>query len=230
MTIERRNFDLLGGVKTANSPLWLSFHGFRKTLSHHLGLKTLPFIMHDDTKATLRKEYGSQYPYGFYRMNSFQIIRDQAPGKTVRRHGSAWGYEGATNAQIHKAYMFPAEIMMELHYINDDPAKVIHFVEKVSILGATGSFSFKVKLPGVNEFSCRISVEDGPIEIPQVELENESDAGAFEIVVPFKMTTKVGVIKGVPKINNQGAVEQSISVDPVPGFPSDDDFLGVTDE
>lgn len=210
MSAKGQGFDLLGSVQNAQTPLFLTLLGFRKTVSRHLGLKTLPFILHDNPKSILRREQQQEYPYGFFRLNSFEIVRDGQANKTLRRHGSTMTLDDATNAAISKGFLFPCHLVVELHFIHNDPQEVLHLIEKTAILGAVDGLSFKVGMPGSSDWVVGVQLSEGPVDIPQVELENEADAAAFDISLNFTLRTRVGVIKDVPKINNEGRVTQGL--------------------
>lgn len=220
MSAKGQGYDLLSSVKNAQTPLFLSLLGFRKSISRHLGLKTLPFIMHDNPKAVVRRDQDAEFPYGYFRMRSFEIKRDGQANKTLRRHASTITLEEVTNAAIRKGYLFPCEIMLELHFMHNDPQEVLLLIEKCSILGAVDGFSFKVDMPGTTDWTVGVLLDEGPVDIPEVELENESDAAAFDIQLQFRMTTRVGIVKDVPKINNEGRVTRGIGVEgaPTEGF------------
>lgn len=210
MSAKGQGFDLLSAVKNAQTPLFLTLIGFRKTISRHLGLRTLPFILHDNPKAVVRREQNREYPYGFFRLNGFEILRDGQANKTLRRHGSTLTLDDITDAAISKGYLFPCMLGVELHFIHNDPQEVLHLIEKTSILGAVDGFSYKVTMPGSSDWVVGVQMNEGPIDIPQVELESETDAAAFDITLNFNLRTRVGVVKDVPKINNEGAVTQNI--------------------
>lgn len=213
MALKAKGFDLLSAVKNTQTPLFLSLLGFRKSLSRHLGLKAMPLIMHDNLKAALDKEDFPGYPYGYFRISSLEVKRDGQANKTLRRHGSTLTLEAITNAVVQKGYLFPCEIMVELHFIHNDSPEVLLFIEKCAILGAVDGFSFQVDMPGSTSWTVGVTMEEGPISIPDVELESESDAAAFDISVQFRINTRAGIVKNVPKINNEGKITKSFDID-----------------
>tara|TARA_B100000700_G_scaffold88627_1_gene99929 strand:- start:45099 stop:45776 length:678 start_codon:yes stop_codon:yes gene_type:complete len=212
MSAKGEGFDLLASIRNAQTPLFLTLTGFRKSMAKHLGLTILPFILHDNPKAVIRRSQNAEYPYGYFRLNSFEIMRDQQAVKTIRRHGSTRSLDDMTNAAISKGYMFPCKLMVELHFIHNEPREVLALIEKASILGAVDGFSFEATMEGSTPWTVGVAMEEGPVEIPQVSLEEESDAAAFDIQFSFSITSRVGVVKSVPKINNQGHVTRNIGV------------------
>jgi hypothetical protein len=214
MGAKARNFDLLGTDKNPQTPFWMSMIGFRQTISKHLGLKALPFISSDNKKAVLSREQQSTFPYGYFILTSFEIKKDSLNVKSISRHASSVTLEDITNSMIQKAYMFPATLEIELHFVHNDIRECLSLIEKVSILGAIDKFSFKVDMPGCTSFMASVNLQQGPIAFPQVELENPEDAAAFDIVLNFSIDTKVGIVKSVPKINNQGTVTSTTYVGP----------------
>lgn len=208
-TARGQGFDLLGSIKNSQTPLFLSLVGFRQSISRHLGIRTLPMIMHDNAKAVMRREQ-ADYPYGFFRINSIEVKKDQQVVKTIKRHGSAITLDDITNATISKGYLFPATIAIELHFIHNNPQEVLLTVEKAAILGAVDAFSFEASMPGVGSWQVGVILDEGPIQIPAAEIENESEPSAHDITLSFQMNTRLGVTKAVPKINNEGKVTQRL--------------------
>lgn len=212
MSVLNQNFDLLSAVKNTQTPVYLSLLGFRKSISRHLGLKALPLLMYDDTKAVLRRIQSVDYPYGYFRLNSFDIPRDSQVNKTLRRHGSTLTLDEVTNATISKGYLFPCTLMVEFHFIHNDPQQVLNLVEKSAILGAVDGFSFTVEMEGTSGWTVGVMMEEGPIQIPIAELESETDASAFDVIFNFSIKTRAGIVKSVPKINNEGRISRDLGI------------------
>lgn len=212
MSIKGRNFDLLSAVQNRQTSLYVTLLGFRASLSQKLGLKELPLITHDDMKAELRRRDNPSYPYGFFSIESLEIKKDQTLNKSTRRHSSAIAFDTATNAIVNKGYLFPVDIQASVHFVHNDPRDVLLFLEKALILGAVDAFSFKASVPGIPDWTVGVAMADGPVSLPRSEFENEADAGAFDIEMQFTISTKLGIIKDVAKINNEGRVDMSVGV------------------
>lgn len=213
MGAKTRRFDLLGSVDNPQTPLYATLKGFQKSISQHMGLTFMPFIMHDNTKAVLRREQESSYPYGYFSLSSMGLNKQKSPVKTVARHASSITLEELTNAMTAKAYLFPASLSIEFHFLHNDTPEVMNFMEKIAILGGIDAFSYQVDIPGSSSWWVQANVESDTIELPQATLENEEDAGAFDISVQFRVETRLGVIKNVPKINNEGKVTRNLETE-----------------
>ena len=211
MTLKDHNFDLLSAVENNQTPLFMSLIGFRKTLSQHLGITSMPMIMHSNVKAILRREQGPEFPYGYFKLTSFEIDKDKQAVKTLRRHGSTITLDQITNAMVSKGYLFPTKLTVEVHFVHNDVREVLKFVEKLTILGAVDAFSFTVNMPGATDWTVGVEMDSGPVSIPDVEFESD-DPNSFDITINFTLNTKAGVIKAVPKVNNEGNVTTSYRV------------------
>lgn len=207
------NFQLLSGTPYANTPLYASFLGLRKTLAKHLGVaENIPFITHNNQKSVLRREHGSKYPYSYILLNDFRIVRDRAPNKTVARRGSHISLDEVSNATVQKGYLFFSEINFEFHWIHNQITDVINFVEKLTILGSIDSFTFNVKIPSIDEFLATVELPDQAITLPRSELDDPSEPGGMDIPVSMVLKTRAGIVKDVPKVNNRGEVTQTLGV------------------
>ena len=208
--IEGDRFDLLGNNKNIQTPLFMSLVGFRKTLSNHLGISELPLIMSSNTKVIMRRENEYSYPYGYFKLLSVEIQRDAQAVKTIRRTSSSITLDELTNAMISKGYLFPTKLETEVHFIHNDLRECLGFVEKLAILGAVDGFSFTVKMPGSTQWVVGVQMAEGPISFPDTSNEDPENPGAYDIQTSFTLNTKSGVIKSVPKINNEGKVTQFV--------------------
>lgn len=211
-------YDLLSGVSANESPLYASLYGTRKALASGLGLRTLPIIQHDNDKRILSDEAGSRYPYAFIRISSLRVDKEGQNLKQIKRSGSAiQAQDNVDTLQIFKGYLFPASISCELVFYTDAVLDALNYIQKLAILSATDSLSFEVKLPNCSSWQVGLFFESDDFSIPTSVLEDEENPKALELVYPFSIKTKIGIIKEVSKVNNQGRVEQSI----VPGSIDD---------
>lgn len=207
------NFNLLSGTQYANTPLYASFLGLRQTFAKHLGISSnIPIITHNNQKAILRKERNSSYPYAYILLSGLKVVRDQEPNKSIARRGSHISTQSATNATVAKGYLFKAEINFELHWLHNQITDVIMFIEKMSILGAIDAFTFNVTVPNVPEWVATVELPDGEIAIPRAELDDPAEPGAMDIAIQMVLKTRIGIVKDVPKVNNQGLVTQTVGV------------------
>lgn len=213
MGSKTETFDLLSGIKNKNTPLLLTLYGFRQSLGNHIGIKNIPLVSHDNHKAVLRREHGSSYPYAYFKLNSFEIVRDDQVVKNIRRHASAISLDDLTNSTLTKGFLFPTKLSIEFHWVHSNILDVIQYIEKSAILGAVDGFSFQVNIPGIkSDWTASVDMDSGPITIPQAALEDSNEPGGMDIVSNFTIRTKTGIVKEVPKINNEGIVQRSVGV------------------
>lgn len=206
--IKGASFDLLSGVENAQTPLFLTLVGFRKSVAQQLGLTELPLVPNQNKKIELRKEERPSYPYGYIKLQSMELIRDSQPAKAIQKYASGLSLDEITNAMVSKAYLFPARLAVELHYIDNDFRRVLNIAEKLCIFGGVDAFSFRIEMPGAN-WIVNVKVNEGPIDIPESDIENPAEPDAWDILVGFQLESKIGIVKSVPKINNAGEVTKT---------------------
>ena len=207
--IKTDRYDLLSGKNTKESPLYASLYGARLSLQKSLGLKTLSIIQHDNDKRIL-EQFGSRYPYAFMRMTSLSIVKDMQNNRLIKRTGSMIQAEVIDTITIHKGYLFDAKINMELVFVTDQMVDALTYIEKLAILSATDSFTFTIRLPNSSEWQASIVFESEDFAIPQAVLEDEENPKALELNYSFYLKTKIGLIKQVSKINNEGRVDSTV--------------------
>lgn len=207
-----KNFDLLDKQKDPDSALLVTLLGVRETLKHHLNLKGLAMVMRDDNHAALRKQPETEnFPYGWFFVNNFNVLTDRQPNKTVGRHALGLSYEQFVNSAVDKAFMFPTELMIEFHYVTNDPIAVFRIMEKTTILSAIDKFSFESRVDTF-EWMTSMNLQDNSTPIPRAVLEDPQMPAAFDITFNFRVVSKIGIIKKVAKINNRGEVTQQVGI------------------
>lgn len=206
-----RSFDLLDKQQDKSSALLVTLLGIKQTLAHHLGLSTVAFTMREDNHAVLRRQPETErFPYGWFFVNNFTLTSDRQALKTLSRHAMGLTVDEATNTLVQKAYMFPAELTLEFHFVSNDILDVIKVIEKVAIISGIDKFSFESSVDGF-QWMTSLNLQDNSTSIPRSIVEDPALPNAFDISFAFKAVTKVGVTKDVPKINNEGAVTQTVN-------------------
>ena len=206
-----KSFDSLSGAKSKESPLYASLYGTKVSLAKNLGLDSVPLVQHDNDKRVLRAN-GGKFPYAFLRVDSMRIDLDAQNVKQIKRSGSMIQAQQDDVLTIFKGYLFPATISLTLVFVTDDLIDALTYIEKLAILAATDTLSFEIKVPGSSSWMASIVFESNDFSIPASVLEDEENPKSMELSYPFVLKTKMGVIKPVSKINNEGRVDSSINV------------------
>lgn len=209
--LKSNTFDLIAGTESNSVPLLATLHGAKKSFCSNLGLESCRVITHDNQKSILETEAKQRYPFAYLKLNSIGIKRDSLPNKNIRRHGSSIQATIGRQITIDKGYLFPSMLSTELTFITDDIMDAVKYIEKLAILSAFDGFSFELKMPEVTGFMVGIFQEGDSINIPQAVRESEENPAAFEIVVPFTIETKLGIVKQVAKVNNDAELTSTFT-------------------
>jgi hypothetical protein len=215
--IEGRSFDMLGGVDNAQTPLFLTLIGFRKSVMQHLGVTDLPLIPNENKKLEMRRSSNPSYPYGYMALRSMEVVRDQQPSKAIQKYSSSGTLDRITNAMVSKGFLFPAKLSVELHYLDNDFKRIVNIVEKLCIFGAIDALSFEISMPEGPHWVVEVRLNEGPVDIPESMIDNPAEPDAWDVQTVFELHTRVGVVKSVPKVNNEGEVTKSYVIEPAFG-------------
>jgi len=212
MTLDTTHkFDMLGKVQDKSSALYLTIEGFKRTMMKHLGLSNMYLVMHDAPEITRRNGQDVEnFPYSWFKLNSFQIIPDQSNLKAIGRHSSSMSIDEFTNAYLAKNYMFPVNLSIEFHYLTNDIQDMFVLIPKIGIISALGKFSFMCSTENCEPWQVFVYLDSPDISFPTAALEATDKPAAYDITFTFKIQTKAGVSKMVPKINNAGTVTSSV--------------------
>ena len=208
-----KSFDLLDWTKNPNTPMFLTLEGLKRTLEKNLGLKSVGFIMRDNNYANLKPDMDTDnYPYGYFSLTNFTILVDRQANKTLARHGSGIDLSNYSNATIDKDYTFPVELTFEFHFVTNNVVDMLNISEKMAVISAIDKFSFEIFISEVTNWMVSVNLDGGSTSVPKAAQQDPANPAAFDVPFSLSVKTRVGVLKSVPKINNEGRISASVSV------------------
>lgn len=203
--------DMLGRSIDKNTPLFASLAGAREALKRFLSLRDLPIIQSNDVKAFLRQQQKPEYPYSYMSFTDIAIQKDGQAVKNLRRVSQGSSVHHATNSTVSKFYGFPAIISMELHFVTNDILAAVNFTTRSLITMHTEALNFDLECEAFS-WKVQITTDSESISFPRSDKDNEADPESFDMVLPLKIRTYIGVVKDVAKINNDGKVTTGIGI------------------
>lgn len=210
-----RNIDFLDGAEKTNVPLLATLIGFKRSFQERLGIEKFPLVMHDNPRKAIKKAYkNSRYPYGYFRMTNLVLSDEQTLHQNIRRMGSGHSIQDIENVLVQKGFYFPADVTIEVKYLDDDINGVINFVQKLAIINACRLLSFDIKLPGSDGWNVNVTADTKGASIPSPIEDDEDRPAVYEIDASYVLQTKVGFEKVVAKINNEGSITHNVMLEP----------------
>lgn len=211
--------DNLERIIEKNGPAYITFLTFRDACKKFFDLKHLPLIQNNDVKRALRsfketdpnRSTSDLYPYAYYSVSGLGVVRDGQPLKGLARASAGYTVDEVANATVKKAYLFPAAVTIEFHYVTNDLMRAIDFSSVALIVGQTGKLNSRVQFEGT-EWTVEIKMDSESIPFPRTDKDNEVDPEAFDLVISFTVNSRIGRVRAVPKINNYGRVTQNVEV------------------
>lgn len=210
--------DNIDRIVDRNSAAYLALTAFREAAKRFLNIEKLPMVQTQDVKRHLRRMETADmnrqmniYPYAYFNLTRMAIDKDQQAVKTLARAGMGYTFDEIENAVIKNAYLFPCIIGIELHYVTNDLIRAIDFGTRANILAATGKLNTRVELDGFSWFVTAY-FPDAAVDFPRPEKDGEEDPEGFDITMNCELHTKIGVMKGVPKVGNRGAVTSGVEI------------------
>lgn len=211
--------DNMDRILDRNSAAYLSLTAFREAVKKFYGLASLPLIQTQDVKREVRKHtLGSEndqvaniYPFSYFNIASMAIDKTQFAVKTIGRASMGFTFDDLENAVLKQAYMFPASIQVELHYVTNDLVRALDFSTRALIVSVTGKLNTRVTHDGA-EWIVSSMVDGDSISFPKADKDQEEDPEGYDITVTMTINTKLGVMRDVPKVNNRGHVTTDVKV------------------
>jgi hypothetical protein len=212
--------DNLDRIVDQNSAAYLSLYTFREAIKKFFGIAEFPLIQSNDVKREVKKELGVDnpnhsvaglYPYSYWSLSDIGLVKDQQTIKGIARNSLGQSFDELQNAVLKKAYLFPSSINVEMHYVTKDLVDALNFSTRALLVAHSGKLNAKVEMDGASWFVTTVMTNDS-VTIPRSDKENEADPEALDLVISFRIDTKLGVMRDVPKINNRGIVTQSVEL------------------
>lgn len=209
--------DNIDTIVDKNSSAYLSLVAFREAAKRFFGIDKLPLIQTQDVKRELKKlqDAGNAsdqlkiYPFAYFSIQRIGIVRDHVATKTISRSGRGFSLDEIENSLIKKAYLFPSQITVELHYVTNDIIRAIDFSTRALLVAATGKMNSRVEQDGAS-WIVGIEFSDYAIDIPRADKELEEDPEGFDLALNCIINTNLGVMRPVAKINNRGEVTVNV--------------------
>lgn len=196
MAISNSILDEIGN----NSILEMSLLGARTVLEREFRFDNLMIASDDTIKGELAKAGKDNFPYTYIQLADMSGVKDQAPNKTIQRHGHRVGLLGATRATTKKAFVFPVNVSFELKYTDNDPRRVLKIAEAFVILSEIGGLSFNMNIGGF-ELEFRLDIPEN-VTIPLADVGNVSAPGGQEVSLQFILHTYAGFFRDVSSVNS----------------------------
>lgn len=210
--------DNLDRIVDKNSPAYITLYTFREAIKLFFGISTLPLIQSQDVKRELKRgvddpnmDSSRKYPYAYYSLNQLGLIKDQQSIKTTARHSMGMTLDELANAVLKKAYLFPSQITVDLHYVTNDIVQAMDMCTRALIVAHSGKLNSKAEFEGVS-WMITVKMDSESIPIPRSDKDQEADPEGFDLQMSFTIDTKLGRVKDVPKVNNRGEVTTSVEV------------------
>jgi hypothetical protein len=203
-----------------SSLLFISLMGVRTLLERELLLKDLVLASEDSAIKELQRRLTTDmsntivFPYGYLSLSELTAVKDHAPNKNIKRHGWRMGTEGATRATTKKGYLFPVVVQISLHYLDNDPIRVLRMAEALVILAQIGPLVFSLNIGDGVELEIMVEIPEGAT-IPIAETENSHCPDAQEIEVALVIHTYAGFFRDVSAVNSD---RPSVSIELKPNY------------
>lgn len=212
--------DNVDRIVDKNSAAYLTLYTFREAVKRFFGVQEFPLIQSNDVKREVKKSLGVDdpnrsvsdiYPYCYWSISDIGLVKDQQPIKGLARNSMGFTVDELQNAIVKKAYLFPSSINVEMHYVTKDLVDATDFITRALIVGHSGKLNAKVEMDGAEWFVATFLTSES-VSIPRSDKDSEADPEAMDLAISFRIDTKLGVMRDVPKINNRGRVTKGVEL------------------
>ncbi len=212
--------DTMDRIVDENSAAYITLYTFREAVKRFFGLQAFPLIQSQDVKRQVKRELGVDdpnrsvadlYPYAYWSLGSIGLVKDQQPIKGIARNSLGATFDELANAVLKKAYLFPSSLTVEMHYVTKDLVEALNFSTRALAVAHSGKLNARIEVDGAS-FFVTTTMDSETISIPRSDKESEVDPEGIDLVISFRIDTKLGVMRDVPKINNRGTVTTGVEL------------------
>lgn len=200
--------------------LLLTIRGVKQMFREVLGVENFSLQFHNNWKQGLRasKKTGTAYPHGGFKITTINATENNL--KNMMRVGTGDGIVagGQNNAVIKRSFLIPVLLNCECEIKFQDVQEAMMFSTAASIFLSCGMLSFQATY-GNNSWTCEVKLSGGGKSMPMPMIDDLNDGstpGTAGVAFSLDVTTKVGFIRDVSKINNYGAVEFNVAAAATP--------------
>lgn len=213
-----REKDLLDGVEYSSASTYGALASFKKAFREQLGFKHFPWIQHNHKKKAMTAIKGNaKLPYVYFTLRSVGINTEIGSAQNIRRQSMGSGVSYTEDGVVKKVFPFDCVIRLEAHYVTDDLMGAISFCERVSLINHTRTLSSKIVYSNGLSYDVNVFSDSVQLDIPDYDLDDESNAGIIDIPLNYELKTKMLVFKEGPKINSRGTILRGIHFEPIQG-------------
>jgi len=210
-----------------DSALGTSLTGFIESLKKRL-LNTNParpkaeaiLMQHNDKNAALsqlqqNKEKDSRghvtYPFALVSLSDGDLSESAPSAVKMSRTGSGKAIlsEG-DNATMYRLYLYPATVNVEVIILTDDFLYALELFETHLLQAKRRAYSFPLSYKGVDDWTVTVKAQS--MSFPKSDQNSEQIAGVYELTFTAEISTKVGIVKEVAKINNWGETTKTYGI------------------
>jgi hypothetical protein len=216
------------------APLLLTVRGIKERFRDVLGVTNFSVQFHNNWKQGLRasKPTGTSYPHGGFKMTAINVTENNI--KNMLRVGTGDGIVsgGNNNAILQRSFLIPVLINCECEIKFQDMQEALAFCTAASIFLPVGMLSFEIAYAR-NKWHSNVTLSGGgkSMPLPMIDDLNEgSTPGTAAVTFSLDVTSKIGFIRDITKINNYGAVQFNVEANPTPPDADINELNSVLDD
>jgi len=202
------------------APLLLTVRALKEQFKDVMGVENFSLQFHNNWKQGLRasKATGTAYPHGGFKMTAINVTENNI--KNMLRVGTGDGVVagGQNNAVLQRSFLIPVLINCECEIKFQDMQEAIAFCTAAAIFFPVGMLGSEISYAR-NKWFSNVTLSGGgkSMPLPMIDDLNEgSTPGTAAVNFSLDVTSKIGFIRDISKINNYGSVQFNVDANPTP--------------
>lgn len=195
-----------------NSLLSTALNACKTVIARELGLpKGFAISTDERVKVALQQNGQKQFPQAWLVPSDVRSVKDRQNNRAVQRYGHRMGMYGAMRNTSQVGFIFPIEVGMEIHYVDNDPLRLLRFAEACLVLSAINMLTFDIRFGSKEDpliLNTRIEVPDNA-SYPISDTSDTTKPGGGEVTIPIVIHTYTGFFQDVASV---------YAADPVIGY------------
>lgn len=147
-------------------------------------------------------------PYGWYTPSSIELDQERGNLTNLSRHGSALAVPNGETSTLKQSYLFPANIPVDATFRFSDYEQACIFAQRMALALPAKILNFEINIKAVGDkFTVEVNA-GGSFSVPYPKIDDLDNPNGqyYEIQLSLTIKTKIGLLRDVAKLNNNGQI------------------------
>ena len=194
-----------------NTLLNASLTGFANKIREMFELNVFALNIANNPKRAVEIHNGGKpanLPYGWYTPSTLDLDTGNNNLTNISRYGSSIAVPNGETSTLKQSYFFPCNIPLDIVVRFDEQAAATIFAQRMIVALPAKLLNFELEISAVQDKFTVVVDSGGSYSIPFPKIDDIDNPNGLYYEIQFNLTlkTKIGILRDVAKLNNNGTI------------------------